>query len=176
MGGKVRPSWMSERHSCERIGADGGFRLPRHQSSTIADGLHTIRSSESLVVPQSSQLLTIWQPSSAASSFMSGLIREPLQGKPSECPVASSPSDPILDNMPVYVTRTKTVVRNIAYALCMPATKFIKGQGRSISLPGFSITTRDILKSLYVSRSHRISNIESKTNRVSKIGKTLVQS
>lgn len=95
------------------------------------------------------------KPSSAASSFISGLIREPLQGQPSVCPIATSADDSILDNLPVYISRTKTVVRNIAYALCMPDEKF-KGRlmGRTINLPGISITPRQILQALYVLQTH----------------------
>lgn len=88
------------------------------------------------------------QPSSAASSFISGLIREPLQGQPSVCPIASSPDDSILDNLPVYITRTKTVVRNIAYALCMPEDGLKARGSRTINLPGISITPRQILQAL----------------------------
>lgn len=88
-------------------------------------------------------------PSTAASSFISGLIREPLQGQPSVCPIATSADDPIMDSLAVYISRTKTVVRNIAYALCMSDDKF-KGRvmGRTINLPGISITPKQILKAL----------------------------
>lgn len=87
-------------------------------------------------------------PSSAASSFISGLIREPLSGEVSECPIASGPDDPILDNLPVYLARTKTVVRNIAYALCMSEEGLVKRFSRTVNLPGISITPRDILNAL----------------------------
>jgi len=87
-------------------------------------------------------------PSTAASSFISGLIREPLQGIVSECPIAESLEDPILDNMPVYISRTKTVIRNIAYAICMPASHIQAGQSRSINLPGIKVTPRQIIEAL----------------------------
>jgi len=77
------------------------------------------------------------------------LIREPLQGIESECPIASSLDDPILDNMPVYISRTKTVIRNIAYAMCMPGSRFPNGMARStINLPGISVTPRQIIDAL----------------------------
>jgi len=50
--------------------------------------------------------------------------------------------------MAVYISRTRTVVRNIAYALCMPESNFVPGLGRSIILPGIRITPRDILNAL----------------------------
>lgn len=88
------------------------------------------------------------QPSSAASSFISGLIREPLQGQPSVCPIADSPDDSILDTLAFYVSRTKTVVRNIAYALCLDDGGFKARGSRTINLPGIRITPRQILQAL----------------------------
>lgn len=51
-------------------------------------------------------------PSSAASSFISGMIREPLQGLPSECPVATGLDDTALDTVPIYLSRAITVFDN----------------------------------------------------------------
>lgn len=88
-------------------------------------------------------------PSSAASSFISGLIREPLTGKVSECPIAASFDDPIWDDMPVYVSRTSTVVRNIIYAGVMDESKLqVLGGDRTTHLPGISVTPRKILDAL----------------------------
>jgi len=90
----------------------------------------------------------IGKPSSAASSFISGLIREPLQGQETVLPIADDLSDSIIDTLAFYVCRTKTVVRNIAYALCMDDEKLVKRGSRSINLPGIRITPRQILKAL----------------------------
>lgn len=89
-------------------------------------------------------------PSSAASSFISSLIREPLQGQPAVCPIASSPEDPILEDMGIYVTRTKTVVRNIAYAMGLSDEEVVRkvGKLRTMNLPGIKINTRVILDAL----------------------------
>ncbi|RSH80722.1 hypothetical protein EHS25_007058 [Saitozyma podzolica] len=87
-------------------------------------------------------------PSTAASSFMSGVIREPLQGIPTVVPIASGLDDDMLDTMGCYVTRFKTVIRNIAYAICMPESKFKKGESRSINLPGIKVTPRQMLQAL----------------------------
>lgn len=88
-------------------------------------------------------------PSSAASSFISGLIREPLQGIESVCPVADSWEDKMLDDMPVYLSRAKTVFRNIVWGLCMPEENFKYGKGdRSINIPGISVTPRQIIQAL----------------------------
>lgn len=53
-----------------------------------------------------------------------------------------------METMPFYVTRVKTVIRNIAYALCMPESNFKKGEGRSINLPGFKVSVKQILAAL----------------------------
>ncbi|WVN88104.1 uncharacterized protein L203_103304 [Cryptococcus depauperatus CBS 7841] len=87
-------------------------------------------------------------PSSAASSFISGLIREPLQGLEAICPIASSFEDPALDAMPFWCSRTKTVVRNITYAMCMPESHFKEGEGRSINIPGIKVRPRQIIEAL----------------------------
>jgi len=86
-------------------------------------------------------------PSSAASSFISGLIREPLQGQESVCPITNDPKDPILDNMRIWVGSPKAVVRNIVYTITVPAEKYPKHH-RSINIPGITITTREILNAL----------------------------
>lgn len=88
-------------------------------------------------------------PSTAASSFISGLIREPLQGRPSVCPVADDETGELLDGMPVYLSRAKTVFRNIVWGLCMPEGNLALGKGdRSINIPGITVTTRQILDAL----------------------------
>ena len=89
-------------------------------------------------------------PSSAASSFISSLIREPLQGIPTTCPIASSVQDSMLDDMGIYVTRVKTVVWNIAFALGVKDEEVVSkvGKLRTINLPGIKINTRQILSAL----------------------------
>ncbi|KAJ9094827.1 hypothetical protein QFC20_006805 [Naganishia adeliensis] len=89
-------------------------------------------------------------PSSAASSFISGLVREPLQGIKTVCPIADSINDEAIEGMPIYVTRVKTVVENIARAINVKAEDIEQkvGKTRCINLPGIKITTRDILQAV----------------------------
>lgn len=89
-------------------------------------------------------------PSSAASSFISGLVREPLQGIKTVCPIADSIDDEAIGGMPIYVTRVKTVVENIARAINVKAEDIEQkvGKTRCINLPGIKITTRDILQAV----------------------------
>jgi len=55
----------------------------------------------------------------------------------------------MLDNMPVYLSRAKTVFRNIVWGLCMPEDNFKYGSGsRSVNIPGITVTPRQILEAL----------------------------
>ena len=86
-------------------------------------------------------------PSSAASSFISGLIREPLMGKRSLCPVATGPDDPNLSRFPVYLSRVSTIIHNFVYALSLPTSAF-PSHSRTVNLPGITTTPRLILDAL----------------------------
>ncbi|KAM0745880.1 NAD(P)-binding protein [Meredithblackwellia eburnea MCA 4105] len=86
-------------------------------------------------------------PSTAASSFISGLIREPLQGIPSVCPIADSFDDEAMTGTPIYVSRSSTVFRNIAYAVVMDSSKF-PSHSRTVNLPGFTVTPKGIVEAL----------------------------
>lgn len=54
----------------------------------------------------------------------------------------------MLDTMAVYLSRAKTVFRNIVWGLCMPEENFRYGGTRSINIPGITVTTRQILAAL----------------------------
>lgn len=62
----------------------------------------------------------------AASSFMSSIFRDPMQGMASNCPVGR--------DFPVWHTAPRTVVSNIKYAAEVPAADW--GTNRNINLPG----------------------------------------
>ncbi|WRT66073.1 uncharacterized protein IL334_003025 [Kwoniella shivajii] len=88
-------------------------------------------------------------PSSAASSYVSGLIREPLQGQESICPIADSYDDPALDYYLTWVGRTKTVIRNILYAAVVDQSELKQvAPERIVNLPGIQITPRQIIQAL----------------------------
>ncbi|KAL7421499.1 hypothetical protein Q5752_003268 [Cryptotrichosporon argae] len=87
-------------------------------------------------------------PSSAASSFISGLIREPLQGLPSECPIADGWDDAALDDLPFYLSRARTVFRNLVWGMCLPERELVKQGHRSVNVPGITLNTRTLLNAL----------------------------
>ena len=77
-------------------------------------------------------------PNSAVSSFVSGIIREPLAGVESVCPV---PLD-----MRLWITSPDVVIRNLAHAVSLPASA-LAGR-RIVNLPGLSVSSAEMLDSL----------------------------
>lgn len=78
------------------------------------------------------------KPNKAASSFASGIIREPLAGVEAVCPVARETG--------MWLTSPRTVVQNMVAAHEVPASAF--GATRSINLPGISTTVGGMIDSL----------------------------
>ncbi|WP_139705553.1 D-erythronate dehydrogenase [Aeromonas hydrophila] len=75
------------------------------------------------------------KPNRAASSFVSSIIREPLQGEVTLCPVSPE--------LRLWLSSPTTVVANFLLAATQP-----KGDGRSINLPGISVTVGEMLTAL----------------------------
>lgn len=78
------------------------------------------------------------QPNSAMSSFVSGIVREPLRGVDSLCPV---PLDTKL-----WVSAPSTTTRNLLHAGRIDAAAL--GGDRTVNLPGLTVTPGDLLASL----------------------------
>ncbi|MEJ4094289.1 D-erythronate dehydrogenase [Corynebacterium accolens] len=78
------------------------------------------------------------KPNSAASSFASGIIREPLNGIPSEVPV---PHDTLM-----WLSSPQVAIRNIARAIVIESSRL--GSWRIMNLPGISVTVGEMLASL----------------------------
>jgi nucleoside-diphosphate-sugar epimerase len=77
-------------------------------------------------------------PNSAISSFVSGIIREPLAGIESVCPV---PLDTRL-----WITSPEVVTNNLVHAAMLPASAL--GGRRFVNLPGLCVTPAEMLASL----------------------------
>ncbi|MFQ2229195.1 D-erythronate dehydrogenase [Aeromonas hydrophila] len=75
------------------------------------------------------------KPNRAASSFVSSIIREPLQGEITVCPVSP--------DLRLWLSSPATVVANFLLAATLP-----KGDNRSINLPGISVTVGEMLTAL----------------------------
>jgi nucleoside-diphosphate-sugar epimerase len=78
------------------------------------------------------------RPNAAASSFASGIIREPLNGEISVCPVGAATR--------VWLLSPRTVVECFIMAHDIDGAKL--GANRLLSLPGMSITVGEMVASL----------------------------
>ncbi|EOX8525959.1 D-erythronate dehydrogenase [Salmonella bongori] len=76
------------------------------------------------------------KPNRAASSFVSAIIREPLQGETTICPVS--------ENLRLWISSPATVIRNLLLAATLPTP----GEAQSINLPGISVTVGEMLDAL----------------------------
>ncbi|GAA1349840.1 D-erythronate dehydrogenase [Falsarthrobacter nasiphocae] len=77
-------------------------------------------------------------PNSAASSFASGIIREPLAGVESVCPVPHETR--------MWLSSPEAAVRNLVFALGVPGEAL--GAWRGINIPGISVTVGEMLAAL----------------------------
>ena len=78
------------------------------------------------------------KPNSALSSFVSGIIREPLSGVESVCPV------PLTTRM--WISSPAVAVENLLHAGRIPAA-VLEGR-RVVTLPGLTVTVQEMLDSL----------------------------
>ncbi|KAJ6780418.1 hypothetical protein PWT90_02305 [Aphanocladium album] len=79
-------------------------------------------------------------PTQAASSWMSGIVREPLQGKESVLPVLD-------DDFRCWVCSPRTLVRNLERCLVLPRD-CMEPHIRSVLLPGVTVTVGEMLAAL----------------------------
>ena len=78
------------------------------------------------------------RPNRAASSFASGIIREPLNGVDSICPVVRATQ--------VWISSPRTVIANLIVGHEAPATKFV--HTRSINVPGMCVSVGEMVAAL----------------------------
>ncbi|MDV5167795.1 D-erythronate dehydrogenase [Photobacterium rosenbergii] len=80
------------------------------------------------------------KPNKAASSFVSGIIREPLNGLESNCPV-----DPELK---LWISSPNKVVENIARAGFISTQELNQLSFRTLNLPGFQVTPSEMIANM----------------------------
>ena len=78
------------------------------------------------------------KPNAAASSFMSSIFREPLQGEPANCPVG--------DDYPVWHCSARTIVGTLLHAASVPDEAF--GVARCFALPGRTDTIGEMIAAM----------------------------
>ena len=94
-------------------------------------------------------------PNKAASSFVSGIIREPLKGEGANCPVRQ--------DLPLWISSPGTVIDNIVHASQLSA-EHITGF-RTFNLPGIQVTPATMLAALAdVAGPQRLALISNETD------------
>ena len=78
------------------------------------------------------------RPNAAASSFASGIIREPLNGETAICPVNA--------NTRLWLLSPQTVIESLIFGHDLDAKAF--GSDRNVNLPGLSLTVADMVSAL----------------------------
>jgi D-erythronate 2-dehydrogenase len=78
------------------------------------------------------------KPNRAASSFVSSIIREPLQGQTAVCPVSTGLS--------LWLSSPDTVVQNLLHAATLDWSRV--GEWRTVNLPGIGVTIQHMLDAL----------------------------
>lgn len=78
------------------------------------------------------------KPNKAASSFASGILREPLAGVDAICPVP--------DDTRMWLLSPRRVIENLLIGHEAPAATLT--HGRSVNVPGISVTVREMLDAL----------------------------
>lgn len=78
------------------------------------------------------------KPNAAASSFASGIIREPLAGVEAVCPVEPSTG--------MWMSSPSTAVKAMVHAHQLPASAW--GTQRSVNLPGLTATVAEMVEAL----------------------------
>ncbi|KAK0392448.1 hypothetical protein NLU13_1943 [Sarocladium strictum] len=80
------------------------------------------------------------RPTAAASSFLSGMIREPMQGLPCTIPIKNRA-------FAHCVCSPRILVKNLIYALDLPKDA-LPAYDRVVNLPGMRVTVQDMIDSL----------------------------
>jgi nucleoside-diphosphate-sugar epimerase len=79
------------------------------------------------------------KPTGAASSFCSGIIREPLSGQTGVLPVGK--------DLKLWICSSRTIIRNLVAAKDIPEKSF-SGRSRVVNLPGSTVTVQEMLDAL----------------------------
>lgn len=138
--------------SCAVFGGDlpdvlSDDHLPKPQGSYgiqkyIGEQLVSDMSRRGMIDGRSVRLPTITvrpgKPNKAASSFASGIIREPLAGVAAVCPTSPETK--------VWVMSPQRVIDNILIAHDAPQSAF--QYNRTITLPGLTVTVKEMVESL----------------------------
>ena len=135
-------SYGAQKHICETLLDDysrRGFldgricRLPTVSSVIVeASKSHTLNLTTRQVTVRPGK------PTGAASSWASGLFREPLNGQTCSLPVSR--------DLEIWICSPRTVVKNLLIARTIPKERFPKT--RIANIPGITVTVQQMLEAL----------------------------
>ncbi|KEF55938.1 uncharacterized protein A1O9_07518 [Exophiala aquamarina CBS 119918] len=86
-------------------------------------------------------IVRLGKPTGAASSFCSGVIREPLNGERSALPVPR--------HLKPWVCSTRTIIKNLLIAGNIPEPAYGSGS-RTLNLSGITVTVQEMLNALEI--------------------------
>ena len=89
------------------------------------------------------------KPNAATSSFVSAIIREPLQGKRTNCPVSPE--------IKVWILSPEKVTDNFIHAAHIPAQAF--KNNRVVNLPGLTVTVIEMVNTLESIAGHETTEL-----------------
>ena len=78
------------------------------------------------------------EPTGAASSFASDMVREPLNGRIAILPVSDK-------QLKMYVCSPRTIIQNFRHAVTVPTEEFGRYKSRVVIMPGTVATVQDVL-------------------------------
>ena len=78
-------------------------------------------------------------PNKAASSFASSILREPLHGEPTICPVRAE--------LPIWIQSPRAAIANLIHGHDLPSDSFEDGL-RTVNLPGITVSVQQMVDGL----------------------------
>ena len=85
----------------------------------------------------------------AVTSFISAIVKEPLSGKVSICPVKKETK--------VWISSPDTLAKNLIHAAQLPASNF--GSHRNVNLPGITVSVEEMLECLSTTAGEETSQL-----------------
>jgi nucleoside-diphosphate-sugar epimerase len=94
---------------------------------------------DALIVRLPTIIVRPGKPTGAASSFCSGIFREPLNGQTAILPVG--------DDLELWICSTRTIIKNLVTAGRVPADK-LSAQSRIVNMPGITVNVGQMISAL----------------------------
>lgn len=94
---------------------------------------------DALIVRLPTIIVRPGKPTGAASSFCSGIFREPLNGQTAVLPVD--------DDLELWVCSTRTIIKNLVLAGVVPASE-LSSESRIVNMPGITVQVGQMISAL----------------------------